>query len=180
MNVLYFKTAKVDGVQYYRTERKRCARELQPGELALIDEETGLPTRSAEEIVPVCHTKYRKWEAGVGPVAMTTDEKARVVARRDAELAAELADRTVSIPEAIILYGTMYRDLMRAYFGPSAETSEEFTRDAVSYFFLTRENTAGDIENSNKLNAFYQYISGYWGKPDIWDFPYGESTYVRT
>jgi hypothetical protein len=85
---------------------------------------------------------------------------------------------TVDIPPAIIAVGNAYKASFEAIYGEGATTNRALTRDAVAIDMSLRPDVSADT--GIRLSTWFEILNGYWGRGEIWTFPFGESTYTTT
>lgn len=85
---------------------------------------------------------------------------------------------TNSIPEPIQLVGINYRAIMRDLFGDGAETNTNLTKSVVTIALSLNTNISADV--GVRLQTWYEILNEYWGRGEVWTYPYGQSEFVVT
>jgi len=97
---------------------------------------------------------------------------------RQAVITTVTTTNTVQIPEAIQAVAAAYKQAFEGIYGEGATTNRALTRDAVAIDLSLRPDVSADT--GIRLSTWFEILNGYWGRGEIWTFPFGESTYTTT
>lgn len=86
--------------------------------------------------------------------------------------------QTVSIPEPIQSVANAYQTTLESIYGDGAATNTTLTREAVAIDLSLRDDVSAEV--GLRLSTWFDILNAYWGRGEIWSFPYGQSTYTVT
>lgn len=85
---------------------------------------------------------------------------------------------TNAIPPAIQQVATSYKSAMESIFGEGAETNRALDKATVAITLSLDTNVTA--ETGLRLSTWYEILDGYWGKGEVWTYPWGASEYIVT
>lgn len=97
---------------------------------------------------------------------------------RQAVITVSTNTETVEIPASIQAVATAYKQTMESIYGQGAATNRQLTREYVAVDLSLNTNITADT--GLRLSTWFEILDGYWGKGEVWTFPYGESSYTVT
>lgn len=87
---------------------------------------------------------------------------------------------TVEIPQAIQQVAAAYKATMERIYGEGAATNTALTREAVAIDLSLRPPEEVSADTGLRLSTWFEILNTYWGKGEIWSFPYGQTSYSVT
>ena len=85
---------------------------------------------------------------------------------------------TVEIPALIQAVAAAYKTTLEGIYGAGATTNTALTREAVAIDLSLNTNITADT--GLRLSTWFEILDGYWGKGEVWSFPYDATSYNVT
>ena len=85
---------------------------------------------------------------------------------------------TVEIPAPIQAVAAAYKTTLESIYGAGATTNTALTREAVAIDLSLNTNITADT--GLRLSTWFEILDGYWGKGEVWSFPYDATEYTIT
>lgn len=97
---------------------------------------------------------------------------------RQADISLVTTETVVEIPGPIQAVAAAYKASLEGIYGEGAVTNTALTREAVAIDLSLREDITADL--GLRLATWFDILNGYWGRKEVWTFPYGETSYTVT
>jgi hypothetical protein len=81
-----------------------------------------------------------------------------------------------AIPEPIQRVAAAYTEAMESIYGAGAPTNRELTAASVAIDLSLHTDVSADT--GLRLRTWYEILNEYWGRGEIWSFPYGAESYT--
>jgi hypothetical protein len=86
--------------------------------------------------------------------------------------------QTVAIPQPIQNVAAAYKAAMEEIYGVGAVTNRSLTRAAVAIDLSLRDDISADT--GIRLRTWFEILDEFWGRGEVWTFPYGQTSYNIT
>lgn len=87
---------------------------------------------------------------------------------------------TVNIPASIQAVATAYKSALEGIYGAGAATNRNLTREYVAIDLSLRPVNEVSADTGLRLQTWFELLNTYWGKGEIWTFPWGQTSYSVT
>ncbi len=84
----------------------------------------------------------------------------------------------VEIPAPIQAVAAAYKTTLEGIYGAGATTNTALTREAVAIDLSLNTNITADT--GLRLSTWFEILDGYWGRGEVWSFPYDATSYSVT
>lgn len=85
---------------------------------------------------------------------------------------------TTAIPSSIQQVASAYKSKMEEIYGAGAVTNRTLTRSYVAIDLSL--NQAISADTGLRLATWFDILNEYWGKDEIWSYPWGQTSYSVT
>lgn len=85
---------------------------------------------------------------------------------------------TVNIPAPIQAVAAAYKVTLEGIYGAGATTNTALTREYVAIDLSLNTNITADT--GLRLSTWFEIMDGYWGRGEVWSFPYDAAQYSVT
>ena len=85
---------------------------------------------------------------------------------------------TVDIPAPIQAVAAAYKVTLEVIYGSGATTNTALTREAVAIDLSLNTNITADT--GLRLSTWFEILDGFWGRGEVWSFPYDAASYSVT
>ena len=85
---------------------------------------------------------------------------------------------TVEIPAPIQAVAAAYKTTLEGIYGAGATTNRELTKAAVAIDLSLRDDVSADT--GIRLQTWFEILDEFWGKGEVWTFPYDQTSYSIT
>lgn len=97
---------------------------------------------------------------------------------RQAVITVQTNVATTAIPSAIQQVASAYKSKMEEIYGAGAATNRALTRSYVAIDLSL--NPAISADTGLRLATWFDILNEYWGKDEIWSYPWGQTSYSVT
>jgi len=97
---------------------------------------------------------------------------------RQAEISQVTNVTTVDIPAPIQAVAAAYKATLEGIYGAGATTNTNLSREAVAIDLSLNTNITADT--GLRLSTWFEILDGYWGRGEVWSFPYDVTQYSVT
>jgi hypothetical protein len=97
---------------------------------------------------------------------------------RQASISSVTNVTTTDIPAAIQQVASAYKAALEGIYGAGAVSNTNLTREAVAIDLSLRNDITADT--GLRLSTWFEILDGYWGRGEVWTFPYGQASYSVT
>lgn len=97
---------------------------------------------------------------------------------RQANIRTVTTEQVIEIPAAIQAVAAAYKAALEGIYGEGAATNQALTREYVAIDLSLRPEITADV--GLRLSTWFEVLNAFWGRGEVWTFPYGQSNYTKT
>lgn len=138
-------------------------------------------------VVPVASAQWLNTNTGewihnrptrIGATHNPTDADLRSAGIVPATIVTTKTTVTNVIPPTIQQVAANYKASFESIFGEGSVTNRDYTESVVAITLSLNPNVSA--ETGVRLQTWFKILNDFWGRGEVWTFPYGASEYVTT
>lgn len=99
---------------------------------------------------------------------------------RQARINVVTTTNVIEIPAAIQAVEAAYKSTLEGIYGEGATTNEALTREYVAIDLSLRPPEEVSADTGLRLSTWFEVLNSFWGRGEVWTYPYGATSYTNT